>query len=99
MSFRPIRCVVIQGNIRKNSDGRCKRVFLHGAAADVIFGIDVIRGKQSLMFGRLSLEELVCTGQCDVLGVVNVGLDQGAMGLNKLATLVQDIKGHHEEKT
>jgi hypothetical protein len=66
------------------------------AVADLIFGVDVMSGKQSIVYGRLSLEELVRTGQSDLLGVVNVGLDQETMELEKLATLVQDIKGHHD---
>ncbi|MEK6261669.1 MAG: hypothetical protein AABP62_23975 [Planctomycetota bacterium] len=66
------------------------------AVADVIFGIDVMRGKQSIVFGRISLEELVRTGRSNILGVVNVGLGQETTGLEQLATLVQDIKGHHD---
>ena len=66
------------------------------ADADLIFGVDVMSGKQSIVFGRLSLEELVRTGQSNILGVVNVGLDQETMEIEKLATLVQDIKGHHD---
>jgi hypothetical protein len=66
------------------------------ADADLIFGVNVMSGKQSIVFGRLSLEVLVRTGQSDILGVVNVGLGQEAMELEKLATLVQDIKGHHD---
>jgi hypothetical protein len=66
------------------------------ADADLIFGVDVVSGKQSIMFGRLSLEELVRTGQSNILGVVNIGLDQETMEIEKLATLVQDIKGHHD---
>lgn len=63
------------------------------SVADVIFGIDVMRGTQSIVFGSLALEELVRTGQSNILGVVNVGLEQDAMGLEKLATLIHDIKG------
>jgi hypothetical protein len=66
------------------------------AEADLVFGVDVMSGKQSIVFGRLALEELVRNGQSDILGVVNVGLDQETMELEKLATLVQDIKGHHD---
>ncbi len=66
------------------------------SAADVIFGIDVMQGTQSIVFGSLSLEELVRTGQSNILGVVNVGLGQGIRDLEKLAALVHDIKGHHE---
>ena len=66
------------------------------ADADLIFGVDVMSGKQFILFGRLSLEELVRTGQSNILGVVNVGLDQETMEIEKLATLVQDIKGHHD---
>ena len=66
------------------------------AEADLIFGIDEMSGKQSIVFGRLSLEELVRAGQSNILGVVNVGVDQETMEIEKLATLVQDIKGHHD---
>ena len=66
------------------------------ADADLIFGVNVLSGKQSIMFGRLSLEELVRTGQSNILGVVNVGLNQETMELEKLATLVQEIKGYHD---
>jgi hypothetical protein len=66
------------------------------AVADLIFGVDVMSGKQSLVFGRWSLEELVRTGESNILRVVNVGLDQETMEIEKLATLVQDIRGHHD---
>jgi len=66
------------------------------AIADLIFGVDVMSGKQLLVFGRSTLEELVRTGQSNILGVVNVGLDQDAMEIEKLATLVQHIKGYHD---
>jgi hypothetical protein len=66
------------------------------ADADLIFGVDVVSGKQFILFGRLSLEELVRTGQSNILGVVNVGLDHETMEIEKLAALVQDIKGHHD---
>jgi len=66
------------------------------AVADLIFGVDVMSGKQSLVFGRSSLKELIRTGQSNILGVVNVGLDQDAMEIEKLATLVEHIKGHHD---
>jgi len=67
------------------------------AVADVVFGIDVMRGKQSILFGGVSLEDLVRTGQSKILGIVNVGLGQETMGIERLATLVQDIKGHHDD--
>ena len=66
------------------------------ADADLVFGVDVMSGKQFILFGTLSLEELVRTGQSNILGVVNVGVDQETMEIEKLATLVQDIKGHHD---
>ena len=66
------------------------------ATADVIFGMDLMRGKQSIVFGKSCLEELIRTGQSNILGVVNVGLGQKAMGIETLATLVHDIKGYHD---
>ncbi len=66
------------------------------AVADVIFCIDGKGGKQSIVFGRRSLEKLVRIGQSNVLSVVNVGLGQETMGIENLATPVQEIKGHHD---
>jgi hypothetical protein len=77
----------------RNAEVECRQLL---AVADLIFGVDVMRGKQLIVFGRLSLEELVRTGESNILGVVNVGLDQETMVIEKLATLVQDIKGHHD---
>ena len=68
------------------------------ATADVIFGIDVIKGTQSIVFGNSSLEELARTGQSNILGVVNVGFGQEARGLEKLTALVHDIKGLEVQK-
>jgi hypothetical protein len=66
------------------------------AIADLIFGVDLKSGKQSLVFGRSALEELVRAGKSDILRVVNVGIDQETVELEKLASLVQDIKGYHD---
>ncbi len=64
--------------------------------ADVIFGIDVIDCKQTIVFGRQTLEELVRTGQSRMLGIVNVGLGQEVTQMEKLTALIKDIKGHHD---
>ena len=64
--------------------------------ADLIFAIDEASGKQSIVYGRQSLEEILRCGQCNVLGIVNVGLDLETMDLKNLATVVQEIKGHHD---
>jgi len=66
------------------------------ADADLIFGIDELSGKQSVVFGRTSLEELVRYGQCNILGVVNVAVDEETSDLEKLAAIVQEIKGFHD---
>ena len=66
------------------------------AVADLIFGVDVVGGKQSIVFGRLWLEELVRTGESHILRVVNFGLDQETTDIDKLAALVHDIRGHHD---
>ena len=66
------------------------------ADADLIFGIDETSGKQSIVFGRQSLEEILRCGQCDILGIVNIGLDLETTDLTKLATKVEEIKGYHD---
>jgi hypothetical protein len=76
-----------------NAEAEYRRLL---AVADLIFGVDVMSGKQSIVFGRLPLEELVRTGQSNILGIVNVGLDHETMELERLVSLVQDIKGHHD---
>jgi hypothetical protein len=48
------------------------------------------------VFGRSSLEELVRTGQSHILGIVNVGLNPETLDIEKLATLVHEIRGHHD---
>jgi len=64
--------------------------------ADLIFGIDELSGKQSVVYGRMSLEELVRCGHCNILGVVNIGVDEETLDLEKLAAIVQEIKGYHD---
>src|SRR5688572_6977358 len=66
------------------------------AVADLIFGVDVMSEKQFLVFGRLSLEDLIGTGESHILRVVNVGLNHDAPEIERLLSLVQDIKGHHD---
>jgi len=66
------------------------------ADADLIFGIDKLSGKQSVVYGRTSLEELVRCGQCNILGVVNIAVDEETSDLEKLAAIVQEIKGFHD---
>jgi len=66
------------------------------ADADLIFGIDEMSGKQSIVYGRTALEEIVRCGQCDILGVVNIAVDEETLDLEKLAAIVQEIKGFHD---
>ena len=64
--------------------------------ADVIFGIDVNDCKQTILFGRQTLEDLVRTGQCPMLGIVNIGLEHDVTQIEKLTDLIKDIKGYHD---
>jgi hypothetical protein len=64
--------------------------------ADLVFAVDVTNRKQSLMFGRVALDGLVQTGQSNILGIFNVGLDQESTQITRLAALVNDVHGHHE---
>jgi len=66
------------------------------ADADIVFGIDELSGKQSIVYGKMSLDELVRYGHCKILGVVNIGVDEEALDLEKLAEIVQEVKGYHD---
>jgi len=66
------------------------------ADADLVFAVDELSGKQFIVYGRKSLEELVRCGQCNILGVVNIGVDEETLDLEKLGVIVQEIKGYHD---
>ena len=77
----------------RNADDEFRRIM---AAADLIFGIDILRGQQYVIYGRLALEELNRKGRCKILGIFNVGIDQETTDIEKLVNLVGDLKGHHD---
>jgi hypothetical protein len=88
----PIEDLIGEGRDRKADDDYRQLL----AAADLIFGVDVLHGQQLILFGRSALEELVATGHGNILGIFNVGLDLETTEIEKLVTLVEDIKGHHD---
>jgi hypothetical protein len=61
--------------------------------ADVIFGVDVMSGREFLVYGRKTLEEIVATGESRELALVRIGIDQETDELEKLLALVSVVKG------
>jgi hypothetical protein len=64
--------------------------------ADVILGVDVMSGREFLVYGRKALEEIVATGETREHAVVRIGIDQETDQLEKLSALVQVVKGSHD---
>jgi hypothetical protein len=70
------------------------RAALHAAA--VIIGVDVMSGREFLVYGRPLLEEIQKSGMPRPLAVFKVGLDEDTDELEKLIALVQVVKGRHD---
>jgi hypothetical protein len=65
--------------------------------ADVIIGIDVMSGDELLVFGRAFLQELIDSGQASrVARLVEIGIDDGTEDLDRLLTLVRELRGRHD---
>lgn len=66
------------------------------ASADVIVGVDVMSGHETLFFGRRTVEQAIAGSQTRAVNVLKVELDMDTDELERLAALVQVVKGHHE---
>jgi hypothetical protein len=65
-------------------------------AAEVIIGVDVVSGREFLVYGRSALEETTRKGADDELRIVKVELEQRSAELQLLLILVEAFKGHHD---
>ena len=66
------------------------------ASADVILGVDVISQHEALFFGRRTLEQVAADTQSRKVSVLKVELDMDTDEVERLAALVQVVKGHHD---
>lgn len=66
------------------------------ASADVIVGVDVMSGHETLFFGRRTLEQVAAGTESRKVSVLKVEFDMDTDELERLAALVQVVKGHHE---
>jgi thymidine kinase len=66
------------------------------ASADVILGVDVISQDEALFFGRRTLEQVAAGTESREVSVLKVELDMDTDEVERLAALVQVVKGHHD---
>jgi hypothetical protein len=65
-------------------------------SADLIFGVDIMSGRQFLVFGRERLERMVRTRKAERCRVLRIGIDQETDELERLVALVQVMRGQHD---
>jgi hypothetical protein len=63
------------------------------AQADVIIALDVASQNEWVVFGRDALQQLAKAGRAEAGRLLVVKLDHGAGDLDRLAALVQSLKG------
>jgi len=64
--------------------------------AEVIFGVDVATGQETLVFGRGALEMVTVTGVEDRLRVLRVSIDGAGDELELLIAACEAYRGHHD---
>src|SRR5262249_38520381 len=69
------------------------------AAVEVILGVDVMTGREFLVYGRDALERVVRSGRPMPMRVLKVGLDQETDELERLIALVLITKGRHDYRS
>jgi hypothetical protein len=68
-------------------------------AADVILGVSRENGHEFLMYGRELLERIANTGMEAPENVLRIEMDQESDDLEKLAALIEVLKGRHDYDT
>lgn len=64
--------------------------------AELIFGVDVMSGREFLVFGRALLEGIIRTRQGRPTAAMRIGVDQETDDLEKLVAAVEFVKGSHD---
>jgi len=64
--------------------------------ADVIFGVDVVSGREILVFGRGAQQTIAVTGMEDRLRVLRVSIDGAGDELELLIAACEAYRGHHD---
>ncbi len=65
-------------------------------AADVVFGVDRMSGRQFLVYGADALRHVIQTGKPRRFLVVRIELDQETDDLERLVALMEVVKGPHD---
>lgn len=65
-------------------------------AAELVIAIDVMSGKQFLVYGEVKMFPIEFDGRTAVLTVLGVELDFDSEELDALAALVEQVKGEHD---
>jgi hypothetical protein len=69
------------------------------AAVEVILGVDVMTGREFLVYGRDALERIVRSRRPTPMRMLKVELDQETNELERLLALVRLTKGHDDYRS
>ena len=65
-------------------------------AAQVVLGVDVMSGREFLVYGRQELERIGKTGKGTKLAILRIGIDQETDELERLCALMLVVKGRFD---
>src|SRR4051812_30406888 len=68
-------------------------------AAEVVFGVDRMSGREFLVYGADVLRHVIKSGQSESLYALRIELDQETEDLERLIALVTVVKGKHDYKS
>ena len=65
-------------------------------AADLVFGVDRMSGREFLLYGADALRDVIKTGESKSLYVIRIELDQETNDLERVLALMTVVKGKHD---
>jgi hypothetical protein len=63
--------------------------------AGVIFGVDSRTGRESLFFGKATLERIVCSGKSKQVAMISIPIDFATNDVEVLCAACLTLKGSH----
>jgi hypothetical protein len=67
-------------------------------AADLVFGVDRMRGREFLLYGADVLRDVIKNGESKSLYVIRIELDQDTDDLEQVIAFVTVVKGKHDNQ-
>jgi hypothetical protein len=93
LRYIPINALFDETRTKPNLAADPRRM-LH--KADIVFGVDIMSGREFLVYGRETLQRIVQTNTTEECTVIKIGIDQETEELELLAALMRVVKGRDD---